>query len=43
MKLTTSVDPALLGGVVTRIGSTVFDGSVSRHLERLRDQLAQDA
>jgi len=43
VKLTTTVDPALLGGVVTRIGSTVFDGSVSRHLERLRDQLAQDA
>jgi F-type H+-transporting ATPase subunit delta len=43
VKLTTGVDPALLGGVVTRIGSTVFDGSVARHLERLRDQLAQDA
>jgi F-type H+-transporting ATPase subunit delta len=43
VKLTTSVDPALLGGVVTRIGSTVYDGSVSRHLERLRQTLAQDA
>ena len=41
--LTTSVDPALIGGVVARIGSTVYDGSVSRHLERLRAQLAQDA
>jgi F-type H+-transporting ATPase subunit delta len=43
VKLTTAVDPALLGGVITRIGSTVFDGSVTRHLERLRVQLAQDA
>jgi F-type H+-transporting ATPase subunit delta len=42
VKLTTSVDPALLGGVVARIGSTVYDGSVSRHLERLREQLARD-
>jgi F-type H+-transporting ATPase subunit delta len=43
VKLSTSVDPALLGGVVARIGSTVYDGSVARHLERLRAQLAQDA
>jgi F-type H+-transporting ATPase subunit delta len=43
VRLTTAVDPALLGGVVARIGSTVYDGSVARHLERLRDRLAQDA
>ena len=40
--VSTSVDPALLGGVVARIGSTVYDGSVARHLERLRTRLAQD-
>lgn len=43
VRLTTSVDPALIGGVVARIGSTVYDGSVARQLERLRDRLAQDA
>ena len=32
--LTTKVDPAIIGGVVTRIGSTVYDGSVARQLER---------
>ncbi len=31
-----SVDPALVGGLVTQIGSTVYDGSVARHLEQLR-------
>ena len=36
VRLTTVVDPDILGGVVTRIGSTVYDGSVARHLERMR-------
>jgi F-type H+-transporting ATPase subunit delta len=33
-------DRALLGGVVARVGSTVFDGSVKGQLERIRKQLA---
>jgi len=33
------VDPELIGGVVTRIGSTVYDGSVKTKLENLREQL----
>jgi len=32
-------DRALLGGVVARVGSTVFDGSVRGQLERIRRQL----
>ncbi len=32
-------DPDLIGGVVTRIGSTVYDGSVKTKLENLREQL----
>lgn len=32
-------DPTLLGGVVARIGSTVYDGSVRTQLERLRQRL----
>lgn len=40
VRLTTTVDPSILGGVVTRIGSRVFDGSVSRQLERMHDRLA---
>jgi len=37
--LTTAVEPALIGGIVTRIGSVVYDGSVRRHLERIRETL----
>ena len=40
ISLTTRVDPAIIGGVVTRIGSTVFDGSVRTKLETLKEQLA---
>jgi len=35
-----SVDPELIGGLVTRIGSTVYDGSVKTKLENLKSQLA---
>jgi F-type H+-transporting ATPase subunit delta len=30
---------AILGGVIARVGSTVFDGSVKGQLERIRRQL----
>lgn len=39
--MTTSVDPGLIGGVVTRIGSVVYDGSVKRQLERMKEALTQ--
>ena len=32
-------DPALLGGVVVRIGSTVYDGSIRSQLQQLRQKL----
>ena len=35
----TTVTPTLLGGMVTQIGSTVYDSSVARHLDRLRRRL----
>ena len=34
-------DPALLGGVVTQIGSRVYDGSLKTQLARLRDELVR--
>jgi F-type H+-transporting ATPase subunit delta len=37
--LTTRVDPAIIGGIVTRIGSTVYDGSIAAQLARMRDRL----
>lgn len=33
------VDPTLVGGVVTRIGSQVYDGSVRTQIRRVREQL----
>jgi len=36
-----AVDPSLIGGVVARIGSTVYDGSVRGRLERLREALTE--
>ena len=33
------VDPDILGGVVARLGTTVYDGSVAGHLERIRNNL----
>lgn len=34
-----AIDQNIIGGVVTRIGSTVFDGSVRTKLENLKEQL----
>lgn len=39
--LTTKVDPSIVGGVVTRIGSTVYDGSIARQLEKIRASLGE--
>ena len=39
-RLTFSTDESLLGGIITRIGSTIYDGSVSNQLSRLREDLA---
>ena len=35
----TVVDLALIGGLVLRIGDTVYDGSVARQLEQVREQM----
>lgn len=37
--VTPRVDPAILGGVVAKVGSRVYDGSVARHLARIRARL----
>ena len=34
-----SVNPELIGGLVLRVGDTVYDGSVLTQLNRLRDQI----
>lgn len=37
--LETAVDEALIGGLVVRVGNTVYDGSVRNHFDRLRDKM----
>jgi F-type H+-transporting ATPase subunit delta len=37
--MTSQVDPSVIGGVVTRIGSVVYDGSVKRQLEKMKHTL----
>lgn len=43
MRLRFAVDTSLLGGVVARIGSTVYDGSLRGQLTQLRRQLTEQA
>lgn len=39
VQLNFGIDQDIIGGVVTRVGSTVYDGSVRTQLENLREQL----
>ena len=42
VRMRLALDPTLLGGVRARIGSTIYDGSVRGHLERLRAELMNE-
>ena len=39
--LKVDVDPSILGGAVARIGSTVYDGSITTQLEKLKQRLVE--
>ena len=43
VQIETAVDPALVGGVVARIGSTVYDGSIRTQLQKMKQQLIEQA
>ncbi len=43
VRLNTTVDEDLLGGLMVRIGDTVYDGSVRHQLERLRGNMKRGA
>jgi F-type H+-transporting ATPase subunit delta len=36
------ISPALIGGVITRIGDTIYDGSVQQQLELIKNRLSSD-
>ena len=42
-RLRFSVDPALLGGIVARMGSTLYDGSIRGRLQQMRRELTDRA
>ncbi len=37
--LEAQIDPAILGGVVAQVGSTIYDGSLKTQLSRMREHL----
>jgi F-type H+-transporting ATPase subunit delta len=39
--IATRVDPAIIGGVVARIGSTVYDGSIATQLQKIKQRLIE--
>jgi F-type H+-transporting ATPase subunit delta len=41
VRLSTKVDPSIIGGVVARIGTTVYDGSVTTQLKKMRQRLVE--
>jgi len=41
LRVSYSLDQNLLGGVVVKVGSTIYDGSVRGQLQRMKEQLAQ--
>jgi F-type H+-transporting ATPase subunit delta len=38
----TRVDASIIGGLIARLGSTVYDGSITRQLQKMRDRLAEN-
>ena len=39
VRIKESVDPSIMGGIVARVGSVVYDASLTRQLEKMRQQL----
>jgi len=39
VSMSTKVDPTIIGGMIARIGSTVYDASVERQLQRLKEKI----
>jgi F-type H+-transporting ATPase subunit delta len=43
VSLTARVDPSIIGGIVARIGSVVYDGSFATQLAKIRERLERQA
>ena len=42
VRMETSVDPSLIGGMVAKVGSTIYDGSIRQQLQTFKNSLTQD-
>ncbi len=42
VQLESRVDPTIIGGAIARVGSTVYDGSVTRQLQKMKEALMGD-
>jgi len=42
VRMQVNVDPGLLGGLVARVGSTIYDGSLRQQLESFKARLVQE-
>jgi len=42
VRLKFGISPELIGGVITRIGDTIYDGSVRQQLELIKSRLSSD-
>ena len=42
VNLNTRVDPSIVGGLVARIGTTVYDGSVTTQLAKMKERLSEN-
>jgi F-type H+-transporting ATPase subunit delta len=43
VRIDAQVDPSIIGGVIARVGSVVYDGSVTRQLDKMKSRLVADA
>ena len=39
IEINVTIDPSIIGGIVTRIGSTVIDGSIQTYLNQIRQSI----
>ena len=42
VQLSTNVDPSLIGGMIARVGSTVYDGSMRTQLQKMKQRLVEN-
>jgi F-type H+-transporting ATPase subunit delta len=43
VQLESRIDPSIIGGAIARVGSMVYDGSVTRQLQKLKEALTGEA